>query len=112
MSGIALATFSEFLNDPETLGTYFAAESWRGWKTIAKAIYGEGLSKAETAFFKSIAGDRDPPKRRVREVWAIGEEARILASVSSVGMPRSITQTRSALPYCFSIFAMGTGSLN
>ena len=71
MSGVALATFSEFLNDPETLGTYFAAESWRGWKTIAKAIYGEKLTKKETEFFKSIAGDRDPPKRRVREVWLI-----------------------------------------
>src|SRR5882757_9470801 len=71
MSGIAHATFSEFLSDPETLGSYFAAGSWRGWKIIAKAIYGEKLSKKETEFFKSIAGDRDPPNRRVREVWLI-----------------------------------------
>ena len=71
MSGIAHATFSEFLSDPETLGTFFAAESWQGWKVIAKAIYGERLSKAETAFFKSIAGDRDPPHKRVREVWLV-----------------------------------------
>ena len=46
----------DFLNDPETLGTHFAAESWRGWKTIAKAIYGEKLTKKETEFFKSIGG--------------------------------------------------------
>src|SRR5258706_3045593 len=71
MSGIAHATFSEFLSDPETLGTYFAAGSWRGWKIIAKAIYGEKLSMKETECFKSIAGDRDPPNRRVREVWLI-----------------------------------------
>ena len=61
MTGVAHATFSEFLNDPATLGTYFEAESWRGWKVIAKAIYGERLTEEETTFFKSIAGDRDPP---------------------------------------------------
>ncbi len=71
MTGIAHASFSEFLSDPEALGSFFAGESWRGWKILAKAIYGEKLSKEETEFFKSIAGDRDPPKRRVREVWLI-----------------------------------------
>lgn len=34
-----------------------------------------------------------------------GCEARIRASVSSLGMPRSITQTRSAVPYWASILA-------
>jgi hypothetical protein len=71
MTGVAHAAFSEFLDDPEMLGGFFGAESWRGWKTIAKAIYGEKLTKKETEFFKSIAGDRDPPRRRVREVWLI-----------------------------------------
>ncbi|MGA7324900.1 MAG: hypothetical protein WBX25_10550 [Rhodomicrobium sp.] len=48
MSGIAHAhaTFSEFLNDPEMLGSFFAAESWGGWKTIAKVLYSEKLTKA------------------------------------------------------------------
>ena len=68
---VAHCTFSEFLNDDAALGSYFKGESWRGWKIIGKAIYGERLTKAETAFFKSVAGDREPPRKRVREVWLI-----------------------------------------
>ncbi len=47
-TGTALCTFSHFLTDPETLGGLFQGESWRGWRTIAKAIYGEKLTKKET----------------------------------------------------------------
>jgi hypothetical protein len=71
MTGVAHASFGEFLNDPAMLGDVFAAKSWWGWKVVAKAIFAEPLTKEETEFFKSIAGDRDPPKRRPREVWLI-----------------------------------------
>ena len=29
------------------------------------------MTKKEVAFFKTIAGDRDPPKKRVKELWVV-----------------------------------------
>lgn len=71
MSGIIQhASFNEVFDDHEALGSFFAGPSWDGWRIVAKAAFGEPLTEEETAFFRSIA-DRDPPKRRVRELWLI-----------------------------------------
>jgi hypothetical protein len=39
---------------------------------ILRAAFALPMSKKEIAFFKTIAGDRDPPKKRVRELWVVG----------------------------------------
>jgi hypothetical protein len=71
MTGIVQhASLFEVMTDPDILGPYFSGESWSGWRTLAKAINGEALSSEETKFFQSIA-ERDPPKRPVKEFWAI-----------------------------------------
>lgn len=44
--------------------------SWRPWRIILKAAYGYPLDPEELAFFRSVA-QRDPPRRRVRELWLI-----------------------------------------
>ncbi len=49
---------------------WFAGPSWSPWRAVLRATYGLPLSKAERAIFRSVA-DRDPPKSRVREFWAI-----------------------------------------
>jgi hypothetical protein len=51
--------------------TWFAGESWDGWRTVLKAAFCLPMSKRERAFFKSIAGDRDPPRHRVKELWCV-----------------------------------------
>lgn len=54
----------------EGLGQY-RGDSWWGWRVLLKAIYGKPLAdEAELAFFREVA-QRDPPGRRVREVWFI-----------------------------------------
>jgi hypothetical protein len=46
-------------------------DSWYGWRVVLKAAYGKTLDYNETQFFKQVAGGRNPPKKRVKELWAI-----------------------------------------
>jgi hypothetical protein len=48
---------------------WFEGESWNGWRAILKAAYALPMTESEIQFFKSVSGGRDPPKRRVRELW-------------------------------------------
>jgi hypothetical protein len=56
--------------DPNLLGRYFGADSWRNWRTILRGGNAEPLTRDEAAFFKSVT-DRAPPRKRMREIWAI-----------------------------------------
>jgi hypothetical protein len=58
-------------DDPDLFGKFFTGESWDGWRAVLKAIYALPMTEAETAFFKSVAGDRDAPTEAVREFWAV-----------------------------------------
>jgi hypothetical protein len=49
----------------------FRGSSWDGWRSVLRAMTGAEMSPTEIEFFKSVAGDREPPTRRSREVWAI-----------------------------------------
>jgi hypothetical protein len=57
--------------DPALLGASFAGASWDTWRAILKAAYAEPLDEAEQGLFRAVAGDRDPPRRRVRELIVI-----------------------------------------
>jgi hypothetical protein len=54
------------------LGDSFEGPSWDHWRTILKAAYGLQLTGDELDFFREVAGDRNPPSRRVKELWVIG----------------------------------------
>jgi hypothetical protein len=45
-------------------------DSWSGWKSVLRAMDGLPLTGAEVEFFKSIAGGREPPSKRVSEFVA------------------------------------------
>ncbi len=47
----------------------FRGESWDHWRVVLKAIYALPMSEAELTFFHTVAGDRDPPSRPVKEAW-------------------------------------------
>jgi hypothetical protein len=64
-------TIIQALDDPKLFQPWFAGESWNGWRTILKAAFAIPLNEAELEFFHSVAGDRDPPERQVRELWCI-----------------------------------------
>jgi hypothetical protein len=45
----------------------FEGEScWDAWRVILKAAFALPMTTDEVAFFRTIAGDRDPPKMRVK----------------------------------------------
>ncbi len=67
---VTYAPFHEVLDDSAALGPFFDGASWSGWKTIAKAAFGAPLNAEEEAFFRSVA-ERDPPKKKVRELYLI-----------------------------------------
>jgi hypothetical protein len=45
--------------------------SWSTWTVVLKAAFGMTLDDEELATFATVAGNRAPPKQRVRELWAI-----------------------------------------
>jgi hypothetical protein len=60
--------------------------SWSTWRTVLKASYGLPLTEEERATYHRVAGERPPPRRRVRELWAVvgrrGGKSRMAAAVA------------------------------
>jgi hypothetical protein len=50
------------LGDPDT---------WSVWLAVLRATFGLDLSEADQASFATVAGEREPPSQRVRELWAV-----------------------------------------
>jgi phage terminase large subunit-like protein len=44
--------------------------SWDGWRAVLRAAYGLPMSDQEREFFRSVA-EREPPARRVKELWIV-----------------------------------------
>jgi len=76
-----------FLDDPYLLGEHFAAPSWDRWRAVLKAAFGLPLRPRELTLFHEVAGDREPPRRQVKELVAVvgrgGGKDRIAAAVAS-----------------------------
>ena len=58
------------MDDPGLFQAWFRGASWDSWRTILKAAFALPMSADEVGFFRSVA-DRDPPHRRVRELWIV-----------------------------------------
>jgi hypothetical protein len=59
------------MNDPQLFGAGFRGDSWNAWRVVLKAAFAMPLTPAELITFHELAGDRDPPTRRVRELWVV-----------------------------------------
>jgi hypothetical protein len=78
-------TLIDALTDPSLFEPWFRGESWDGWRAVVKAMDASPMTEAEIAFFKSIAGDRNPPKHPVREFYAVaGRRAGKDSAVSGI----------------------------
>jgi hypothetical protein len=60
----------EAMTDPELFQPWFPGETWNGWRSVLKAAFALPMTRKEIAFFRTIA-DREPPTRRVRELWCV-----------------------------------------
>lgn len=58
------------ISDGGLLASAFPGPSWALWRIVLKAAAGEPMSEPEVALFRTVA-ERDPPGRRVKELWAI-----------------------------------------
>src|ERR1700722_16063483 len=60
------------LTDPNLLGAALGdLKTWATWLTVARAAFALGMSKKDRETFEEIAGGRQPPKKRVRELWVL-----------------------------------------
>jgi len=58
-------------DNPELFEPWFRGPSWDAWRVIIKAAFGQRLTAPELEVFHQLAGDREPPRRRVEELWVI-----------------------------------------
>lgn len=67
--------------------------SWRTWRVVLRAAFGYGVDDPEELeLFKSISGGRNPPARRVKELWLV---------VGARGGKDSITSMVAAQAACY-----------
>ncbi|KNY13093.1 hypothetical protein AKG11_30940 [Shinella sp. SUS2] len=64
-------TIIEALTDDDALGPWFEGDSWKAWRVVLKAAFGLPLAEDELPIFDQIAGGRQPPGKRVRELWIV-----------------------------------------
>lgn len=82
-------TIDRALSDRHLFGAAIGGDltSWSTWRATLKAAFGVSLDAEQRKVFAAIAGNRDPPSRRVRELWAIigrrGGKSRMAALIAS-----------------------------
>src|SRR5271170_1157542 len=76
-------SLAEAMADAELFGPWFPGQSWDTWRLVLKAAFGLKLTKAEAKTFRTLA-DRDPPKKRVRELWIVAGRRAGKDSIASV----------------------------
>jgi hypothetical protein len=68
--------FPTAFDDPRLFGPFFAGPSWDAWRAIIRAVDALPMTTQQLATFNELAGGREPPKRRPRELWiAAGRRA-------------------------------------
>ncbi len=60
----------EAMNSTKLFGPYFPGTSWDAWRTVLRAAFALPIADHERKFFRCVA-DREPPGRRVKELWII-----------------------------------------
>jgi hypothetical protein len=70
-------------SDPRVFGPWFEGSSWANWRAVLRGAFGERMTKAEKAFFRTVA-NREPPDRRVSELWVIAGRRSGKDSIASV----------------------------
>jgi phage terminase large subunit-like protein len=84
----ASISISAALADRNLLGaTLGGMASWSTWLSVLKASFADALSTRDREVFARVAGNRSPPSRMVRELWAIvgrrAGKSRVAAAISA-----------------------------
>lgn len=73
----------EAIADKRLFQPWFKGPSWDTWRAVLKAAHALPMTEAEVASFRAVA-DRDPPAKRVRELWVRAGRRAGKDSVASV----------------------------
>jgi hypothetical protein len=66
------ARIDKALTDRRLLGAALGdAATWHTWLVVLRAAFGLPLDDVEREVFRAVAGDREPPAKRVRELWCV-----------------------------------------
>jgi hypothetical protein len=69
----AMATIVDFILDPSLLRASFDGPSWDRRRAVLRAAFALPMSRRDRELFAEVAGDRAPPRRRIKElVCAVG----------------------------------------
>ena len=69
----AVVNIIQAMNDEEIgFGRWFGGDSWANWRVILKGAFALPLTREELVAFRELAGGRDPPLNRVRELFVVG----------------------------------------
>jgi len=58
----------EAMDDGRLFRPWFKGSSWNTWRAVLKAAHGLPMTADDVALFRIVA-ERDPPRKRVRELW-------------------------------------------
>jgi hypothetical protein len=88
------ASIVDCMADDDAFGPWFEGSSWNAWKAILKAAYALPRSPADRAVVAPLAGNRDPPAHRVRELWVVAGRRAGKDSIASliIGFAAGIEQ--------------------
>jgi hypothetical protein len=80
-------TIERALTDKRLLGAALGdLATWQVWIVVLKVAFGLPLDEAERSIFASVAGNRAPPSKRVRELWCVigrrGGKSRVAAALA------------------------------
>ena len=65
-----MTTIIQAMTDSEIgFGRWFDGDSWNPWRVVLKAAFALPMTADELVTFRELAGGRDPPAKRVRELW-------------------------------------------
>lgn len=86
-----LLSVSAALDDQDLLAPHFVGPSWSTWRAVLRAAEGLPLDDDQRTAFTRVA-EREPPGKRVRELWAVvgrrgGKDsiASAIATVAALG---------------------------
>ena len=67
-----LVTIGRALAEERLLGAALGDPStWTTWRAVMKAAHAERLTARELVAFRRVAGGRDPPRRKVRQLASV-----------------------------------------
>ncbi|WP_194755711.1 hypothetical protein [Aliidiomarina indica] len=73
----------EFMKNPDLCGGSFTGDSWQAWEAVLSGAFALPMDDDTLEKFKALAGDREPPAERVRELWVIAGRRSAKSHVAS-----------------------------